>query len=133
MLRVKKAEAIQRLAYRLAAQNDVRIYQYANSGTHLHLLLRAKTHQGFKRFLRTLSALIPRIVTGAKKGLPIALPGGTGRTPRKFWDNLAYTKILNWGRQFFNGRYYVIQNELEADGHVPYWPRRSRDKKVIRP
>ena len=135
MLRVRKAEAIQRLAYRLAAQNDVRIYQYANSGTHLHLLLRAKTHQGFKRFLRTLSALVPRIVTGAKKGMPILGSRGAKSPARKFWDGLAYTCVVNWGRHFFNGRYYVIRNELEAEGLIPYRERKSRRAKQapIRP
>jgi len=101
----------------------VRIYQYANSGNHLHLLLRAKTRRGFQRFLRTFSALVPRIVTGAKKGMPIVArdPKGHG----KFWDALAYTRIASWGRHFFNGRYYVIRNELEAEGAVSYRPRRK--------
>ena len=127
MLRVKKAEAIQRLAYRLARENGVRIYQYANSGNHLHLLLRAKTHRGFKRFLRVFAALVPRIITGAKKGNPIAAAHpGASQDGRKFWDALAWSRIVSWGRQFFNGRYYVIRNELESEGLVPYEPRKDR-------
>jgi len=33
---------------------------------------------------------------------------------------------VNWGRHFFNGRYYVIRNELEAEGYIPYRPRKNR-------
>lgn len=136
MLRVKKAEAIHRLAFRLARENGVRIYQYANSGNHLHLLLRARTRRGFQRFLRSFAALVPRIVTGAKKGAPLASLGKVcdtdadvrERGPRKFWDALAWSRIVSWGRHFFNGRYYVIRNELEAEGWVSYRPRnRSRE------
>jgi REP element-mobilizing transposase RayT len=113
LLRLEKARSIKTLAYKLARENDVRIYQFANSGNHLHLLLKAKDHSGFKRFLRTLTALTSRLVTGAKKGNPVG----------KFWDSLAWSEIVNWGRHFFSVRYYVIQNELEAEGLLRYKPR----------
>jgi hypothetical protein len=54
--------------------------------------------------------LIPRIVTGAKKGKPLS---------RKFWDGLAYTKIVTFGRQFKNTSNYVFRNTLEAFGVIP--------------
>jgi REP element-mobilizing transposase RayT len=116
MLRLEKSKAIKTLVYTLARKNQVRIYQFANSGNHLHLLLRAKEHKGFKKFLRTLTSLTSRIVTGARKGNPVG----------KFWDALAWSEIVNWGRQFFNVRYYVIQNELESEGLVRYKPRAKR-------
>jgi REP element-mobilizing transposase RayT len=116
MLRFENAKTIKTLTYKLARENRVRIYQYANSGNHLHLLMRAKDHGGFKRFLRILSALTARIVTGAKKGNPVG----------KFWDGLAWSSIVNWGRQFFEVRYYVIRNELEAEGLIRYKPRAKR-------
>jgi REP element-mobilizing transposase RayT len=116
MLRLEKSRAIKTLVYRLAKENRVRIYEFANSGNHLHFLLRAKDHAGFKRFLRTATALISRLVTGAKKGNP------TG----KFWDALAWSTIVNWGRRFFEARYYVVRNELEAEGLIRYKPRIKR-------
>jgi REP element-mobilizing transposase RayT len=116
MLKFDNARAIERLIGRLAKENRVKIYEFANSGNHLHFLLRAKDHEGFKRFLRTLTALTARIVTGAKKGNPKG----------KFWDGLAWSTLVNWGRQFFDARYYVIQNMLEAEGLVRYKPRPKR-------
>jgi REP element-mobilizing transposase RayT len=123
MLKVRRAEAIDRLVKRLAAENRIKIYQYANSGNHLHLLLHAKDHRGFKRFLRTLGALVARLVTGAKKGNP------TG----KFWTALAWTRIVNWGRHLFNEGYYVIQNELEAEGLVSYSDRAKSRRQNLKP
>jgi REP element-mobilizing transposase RayT len=116
MLRFDNARAIKTLVYKLARKNHVRIHQFANSGNHLHFLLSSKDHAGFKRFLRTITALIARLVTGAKKGNPMG----------RFWDALAWSEIVNWGRQFFNVRYYVIQNELEAEGLIRYKPRTNR-------
>jgi hypothetical protein len=122
MRQFSKAPLIKALAYRLAERNQIKIYEYANAGNHLHLLLKAKTREGFKKFLRTLTAIVARIVTGAKKGNPVG----------KFWDELAYTRLVNWGRHFFRGRYYVIQNRLEAAGVIPYQDRKKKPQKPVR-
>lgn len=45
-------------------------------------------------------------MTGARKGDRKA----------KFWDALAYSRVVAWGRDYFNSYYYVIQNELESLG-----------------
>src|SRR4051812_13041406 len=54
---------IRSLLYREASRRNVKIYQYANSGNHLHLLLKARTLLGFQQFLKTTSGLIARLVT----------------------------------------------------------------------
>jgi hypothetical protein len=118
MRQFSKGPVIQALVYRLAERNRIKIYEYANAGNHLHVLLKAKTHAGFKKFLRTLTALVARIVTGAKKGNPVG----------KFWDELAYTRLVNWGKHFFRGRCYVIQNRLEAAGVIGYRVRNERKR-----
>src|SRR3954470_19415252 len=64
MLRIANEKVIQKIIWRSAARNQVRIYRYANSGNHLHLLVRAKTRKGFQNFARTIGALIARAVTG---------------------------------------------------------------------
>lgn len=84
----------------------VRVYQYANSGNHLHLLIKAPTRKSFQGFLKTISGLIARAVTGAKKG----------NSQGKFWDALAYTRVVEWGKAFFAAQFYVLQNEMEAAG-----------------
>ena len=85
----------------------MRIYRYANVGNHLHLLVRSRTRIAFKRFLKDLSGTIALIVTGAKKSQPLQ-----GR----FWDHLAYTRIVNWGRDFKIMELYFIKNLFEAAG-----------------
>lgn len=114
--RFKHIEQIRRLTYTLARKNQVKIIQYANGGNHLHLLVHAKDRNGFKRFTRTLTGLIARLVTGAKKGSPI---------PGKFWNSLFFSRVIEWGRAYFAAKYYVIQNELESEGLVPYTPRKK--------
>jgi hypothetical protein len=104
MLRLQNERAIKRIIWTAAANHGIRVYQFANVGNHLHLLVKTRTRQGFQDFARTISALIARAVTGAKKGNPVG----------KFWDELLYSKVLEWGRVFFNAKYYVIQNELET-------------------
>jgi hypothetical protein len=101
---------------RLARRYDLRVYEFANSGTHLHLLLRAKRRPLFQAFLRAFGGVAARIATGARRGHPT---GG-------FWDDLAFTRIVHWGRDFASVRGYVIQNELEGSGRVPYRPRGRR-------
>lgn len=106
MLRPIHAIRIKKLVYRRAEMSGVKIFEYANSGNHLHLLVRATSKDGFKRFLRTITGIIARRITGAVKG----------RATGKFWDELAYTRIVTWGRDLFNTRFYVLMNELEASG-----------------
>jgi REP element-mobilizing transposase RayT len=115
MRRFKHIEHIKKLAYFLAKKNQVKIIEYANGGNHIHLLVHAKDRGGFKRFTRTFTGLIARLVTGAKKGNAIG----------KFWDELFFSRVVEWGRDYFAVKAYVIQNALEAAGLIPYTPRKK--------
>lgn len=112
--RFKHIEHIRKLAYVLAKGNQVKIIQYANAGNHIHLLVHAKDRDGFKRFTRTFTGLVARIVTGAKRGNAVG----------KFWDSLFFSRVVEWGRAYFTAKGYVLQNQLEADGLVAYKPRK---------
>jgi hypothetical protein len=109
--RFKHVEHIRKLTYALAAKNQIKVIQYANVGNHLHV--HAKDRVAFKRFTRTLAGLVARLVTGAKKGNVVG----------KFWDPLFFSRVVEWGRDFFAVKAYVLQNELEAEGLIPYAPR----------
>jgi len=104
LLDCKNERRIRHLVYRFAEKNRVRIHKYANSGNHLHLLVQSKDQEAFQRFLKTISGLIARAVTGARKGKPAG----------KFWDSLAWTRVVNWGRDFRRVLDYVLMNEMEA-------------------
>ena len=98
----------------LSKRYDVKIYQFSNNGNHLHLLVKARTRRGFQSFLRLLSGRIALRITGAKKGNSLG---------SRFWDLPAFTRIVEWGRDFKHVTAYVIQNINEALGLVPYKPR----------
>jgi REP element-mobilizing transposase RayT len=103
---------------RLAQKYAVRVYEFANAGTHVHLLVRAKCRLALQNFLRTFAGITARLVTGARRGHPVG----------KFWDTLAYSRIVQWGREFFRVRAYVVQNELETLKYIPYQKRTSKRK-----
>ncbi len=108
---------IQLLIARMAKRFRVRVSEQANSGNHLHLLVRAETRDGFKQFLMALSGRIAQKMTGATKGKPLE-----GR----FWDFIPFTRIVEWGRAFGIARRYVIQKTLQTLGIIPYQVRGSR-------
>lgn len=114
---IRKIESIIR---KQAARFKVEIYKYANSGNHLHILVKAKQREGFISFLRAISGLIVRNILGAQKGQ------SQSKLKTKFWDQRPWTKIILAWTQFLNVRKYVEQNFNEANGLVPYKPRKYK-------
>jgi hypothetical protein len=90
-----------------AEKHGIRVHQSANVGNHLHLLIRARSHASFKRFLRELSGAIAQTITGATKA-----------NPQKFWDGLAFSRLVTWGRDFAGVQAYIIRNLLEGVGAI---------------
>jgi REP element-mobilizing transposase RayT len=89
-----------------ARRTGVRIYDFANVGSHLHLLVRARRREAFQSFLRSFSGIVARIVTGARRGRPLS--GG------RFWSGLAWSRIVTWGREYWTVRHYIFRNQIEA-------------------
>jgi REP element-mobilizing transposase RayT len=106
---------VKQIIHKFARRWGVTIYKYSNNGNHLHLALRAKNRWEFQKFLKTITGLIARYVLRAKKG----------KAKGKFWDNLAFTRVAEWGKAYKTLEDYVLQNILEAAGAIPYKPRRS--------
>jgi REP element-mobilizing transposase RayT len=113
--RPETEELLRKVMRTLAHRNDVRVYEFANAGNHVHMVVRAKQRPHFQAFLRAFAGIAARLVTGARRGRPVG----------KFWDDLAYSRLLRWGREFDRARAYVIRNEFEARGLLPYEPRRK--------
>ena len=112
---------IEKMIQRAAKRRDVRVYDLANSGNHIHLLFRAKEKREFQNFLREISSKIAKQVTGARKG----------RASGRFFDLLAFTRVIEWGKAFQIVKSYLLQNRLETAGSIPYKERRTRP--IIRP
>jgi REP element-mobilizing transposase RayT len=123
--RPESARLVRQALQRFADRHGVRVYKYANAGNHLHLLVRARCRTALQNFLRAFAGITARLVTGARKGAPVG----------KFWDMIAYSRIVQWGREFATVRAYVVQNELEAAGCIPFqnrkrFPRRSTRRRA---
>jgi hypothetical protein len=104
MLRPLCCAEISAIVARFADKNRVRVLRFANVGNHLHLVVQAKTRAGFQNYLRTIAGLIARAATGAVKG----------RASGKFWDELAFSRVLAWGRDLKRSLVYVLSNALEG-------------------
>src|SRR4051794_24281934 len=82
----------------------IRVYDFANVGTHLHLLVRARRRDAFQAFLRSFAGIVARRVTGARRGQPIG----------RFFSGLAWSRVVAWGRDYLGVRHYIFRNEIEA-------------------
>jgi hypothetical protein len=109
-----RARLIEDLVHRQGRLSGVKVYRFANSGNHLHLVIKPISRRAFKAYIRTISGLIARITLGAEKGKALGL---------KFWDARPFTRIVEWGRDYKNVCNYVLQNTLEAIGFIAYQPR----------
>jgi len=87
-------------------RSGVRVYDFANVGSHMHLLVRARRREDFQSFLRSFAGIVARVITGARRGQP--LRGGP------FWSALAWSRVVAWGRDYWGVRHYVFRNRIEA-------------------
>jgi REP element-mobilizing transposase RayT len=98
--------AIHTLLVDLCGRYGVKLYRYENVGNHLHLIVRFPSRRELRAFLRVFAQGVMFLVTGARKGQP------KGR----FFDAIAYTRVVNWGREFTILKNYLWKNALEALG-----------------
>jgi hypothetical protein len=91
-----------------AKLNGIKVYGYENVGNHLHANLLVPSRAAYRKFIRAISGLIPRIVMGCERGRASVL--------EKFWDARPFTLILEWGRQFRALKRYFLKNRLQAIG-----------------
>ena len=111
------ARRIESLCRQLGNRFGVKIYELGNSGNHLHLLLKARTREGFKNFLRSFTGKVALTVTGARKGKPFG----------RFFDALTHSRIVEWGRAYFHAKRYVVINRLEGLGLIPHQARGGKN------
>jgi REP element-mobilizing transposase RayT len=100
----KHDRAVREVLRRMARRFEVRIYDFANVGSHLHLVLRARRREAFQGFLRSFAGIVARRVTGAER----ARPSGP------FFDDLAWSRVVSWGRDDWGLRHDVFRNQVEG-------------------
>lgn len=103
MLAQRNSKWIDQLIQAKAIKFGVEIKSFVNMGNHLHILLRASKRDRFQNFLRSITNLIARHVTGAKKGKPFG----------KFWSSLAFTRVLTSFLELTQLEYYFTGNVVE--------------------
>jgi hypothetical protein len=107
-LKLQTAKFIKSIIEQTAERFYVTLRRNINVGNHLHLLIHAPTAEAQRNFLRTITALIARQITGSKKGSPSAL--------KQFWDGRPFSRLVPWGRAYEAILKYLSLNSLEAIG-----------------
>src|SRR5690606_40033446 len=86
----------------------ITIGDYANVGNHLHLKVRCKYRWQLQNFLRSITTVVARHVTGAKRGHKVG----------RFWQGLAFTRVLTSSIEELRLSGYFKANRIEAQkGH----------------
>jgi REP element-mobilizing transposase RayT len=104
LLRAKNATKVKAILQRQARRHRTTILEWVNVGNHLHLKVRAQTRQDFAAFLKSFTAMVARAITRARKGHPVG----------KFWDALAFSRVLRSKLELHVLDRYLSANVLEA-------------------
>lgn len=89
-----------------AAKYGFTVYEFANVGNHLHVLLKVANRHLWAAFIREITGRIASLVRY------------TSGIAKRFWTHKPFTRVVqSWRRDFKNVRTYIFLNELEG-GHV---------------
>ena len=116
LLRRDNAKLLFLLLSRYAKQFDVRVYQFANVSNHCHFLVKAKTKEGFRNFLRAFAGQVAQRITKAGPGRPLK---------ERFWELIAFTRIIEWGKAYTHAKNYLYKNILQAVRSCTFVPLRD--------
>lgn len=103
MLSQKNAKWIDGLIKTKAKKFGIEIKDFVNMGNHIHFQIRIASRKGFQNFLRSVTSLIARFVTGARKGKSFG----------KFWSGLAFTRIMTSSLEVAHLEKYFEGNRIE--------------------
>lgn len=113
------AGLIREMVERQAAACRIQLLQFLNEGDSLHFLLKVPSRPGYLRFIRSVSGLTSRMVTGAergpaqmvsrlgaktrlspkaqsrdsRRGLGTPAPAAKANKKNRFWDILPYSRV----------------------------------------
>jgi hypothetical protein len=96
---------INRILKEKSRKFGVTINDQANVGNHLHLKLRITSRETFQKFLISVTGLIARKITGARKGKPFG----------RFWQGLAFTRVVRTKLEEIYLNNYLWANRSEAN------------------
>jgi len=105
-LNVNHRLKIESLIQGLAKRFGIKIHRMENVGNHIHLVLSFAKRIGMQSFLRSVPALIARLVTGARRAKAFG---------KKFWDHLVFTRVVTGRRDFQSLMNYMQKNQIERE------------------
>jgi len=100
----KNQKIIQEVFRDKAHKWGVQIAEVVNVGNHLHIRLKFKYREGFQNFLRSVTSLIARKITQARRGVKVG----------KFWQGLAFTRVLKTSFEEMQLKGYFKANRIQA-------------------
>jgi REP element-mobilizing transposase RayT len=104
-----------------AVRYKIRIYEYVNVGNHIHLVVQGRSREKLQAFFKVFTQRVMFQVTGARKGQP------RGR----FYDEIIYSRVSEWGSAFVRLIEYMWKNKLESLGFsrntIISWRKASRE------
>ncbi len=99
-----------------ARKHGIKIYEYANVGNHMHLLIKLRSVPGWKPFIRELTGRLSQVIQNRK---PQA-------KHLKCWAQRPFTRIVRgWGRAYHAVKDYVLLNQMESAGLISRMDRNS--------
>jgi REP element-mobilizing transposase RayT len=116
LLHPKRAKTVEKIVYKFSKKFAVNVYRYANSGNHLHLLIRPYNRYAYRNYIKTITGLIARITLQAERGRAKGL---------KLWSVKPFSRIVQFGRDYKGVCNYIAQNILEALDLIAYRPRKK--------
>lgn len=113
-LHTKNKKMIDTLVRNLAKKCKVEIKDYVNVGNHLHVLIKCSHRIYMRKYLRSITGVIPRRLLSCEKGSQLGY---------SFWDSRPFTKIIAFGfkpfqtiRKYFDKNRRQVMNRVEGFG-----------------
>jgi hypothetical protein len=103
---------IRAMVERQAESCNIELVQFLNGGDSLHFLMVVPSRASYLRFIRSVSGLVSRCVTGNQRGS--AQTKKASKNKLKFWDVLPYTRISP-GAKSIRQAQGLIDDELRAE------------------
>ncbi len=103
MLAERNARWIEQLLRVKAKKFGVEIKDFVNMGNHIHFQIKIINRKSFQNFLRSITSLVARHVTGARKGVKFG----------KFWGALAFTRVLTSYIELSQLEKYFMANRIQ--------------------
>jgi len=109
--RPQNERKIRAIVEKFSARYGVKIISLGNVGNHLHFHIKLARRQGYKPFIRAVTAAIAMAVTGASRWKPLKKTSNW-----KFWDYRPFTRVVQSYRAFLTLKDYIEINQLEGLG-----------------